>query len=195
MFIIIYMNGIFFTFDALVIVTLSFILVVVRVWRSGLLSWLVLLLPTLCLLLACVCQLSRLVRLTWDLLVLLLLNAGDFLLFAVSVVAPLFVALVVEIVTSLAFTVSQNGHASGAHLSLGDMPCALGIRRLSSSLLLDTVNSHDILILELVLSSSVLFVIILSLGNCPRVRTAAIFSLTSSRCRVSAWIIFSISSH
>ena len=96
MFIIIYMNGIFFTFYALVIVTLSLIFVVLSFRRFRLLSWLVLLLlSTLCLLLARVCHLSHLVRLSWDLLVLLLLNAGDFLGFAVSVVAPLLVALVV----------------------------------------------------------------------------------------------------
>ena len=186
------MNGIFFTFYALVIVTLSFIFVVLSFRRFRLLSWLVLLLlSTLCLLLARVCHLSHLVRLSWDLLVLLLLNAGDFLGFAVSVVAPLLVALVVEFVTSLAFTVSQNAHASGAHLALGNLPWALGVRRLSSSpLLLDTVNSHVTLILELILSSGEWFVIILSLGNCSRVRTAAIFIIS-----LSAWIIVSICPH
>ena len=54
--------------------------------------------------------------------VLLLLNARDFLGFAVSIVALLVLVLAVELVASLAFSVSQNGHASGAHLGLGDVP-------------------------------------------------------------------------
>lgn len=54
--------------------------------------------------------------------VLLLLNACDFLGFAVSVVASLVLVLAVELVASLAFSVPQNGHASGAHLGLGDLP-------------------------------------------------------------------------
>ena len=86
------------------------------------LSWLILwLLPTLWLLLGGVCHLSNVLGLAgaW---VLLLLNAGDFLGSAVSVVASLVVALVVEFVTSLAFAVSQNGHASGAHRGLSTVP-------------------------------------------------------------------------
>ena len=53
---------------------------------------------------------------------MLLLNARDFLGFAVSIVALLVLVLAVELVASLAFSVSQNGHASGAHLGLGDVP-------------------------------------------------------------------------
>lgn len=123
MFIVIYVDGILFTFDALIIITLSFILVVLRVCRFGLrLSWLVLLLlSTLCLLLGRVRHLSHLVGLAGG-CVLLLLDASDFLGFAVSVTAPLLVALVVELVTSLAFAISQDSHASGAHLALGDVP-------------------------------------------------------------------------
>ena len=190
MFIIMDMNGILFTFDALVIVTLSFIFVVFRIWCFGLLSWLILwLLPTLWLLLGGVCHLSNVLGLAgaW---VLLLLNAGDFLGSAVSVVASLVVALVVEFVTSLAFAVSQNGHASGAHLALSNVPWALGVRSLRSPLLLDWV-----LILELILSSGILFVIILGLGYCSRVRTTAIFILTSSRRWLSAWISVRTWSH
>jgi hypothetical protein len=190
MFIIMDVDGILFTFDALVIVALSFIFVVFRIWGFGLLSWLVLwLLSTLWLLLGGVCHLSNVLGLAWA-LVLLLLNACDFLGSAVSVVASLVVALVVEFVTSLAFAVSQNGHASRAHLALSNLPWALGVRSLRSPLLLDWV-----LILELILSSGILFVIILGLGYCSRVRTTAIFILTSSRRWLSAWISVRTWSH
>lgn len=193
MFIIIYMNGILFTFYTLVIVTSSFIFVIFRFWYFGLLSWLIMLLDsTLCLFLALVCRLSWLVGLArgW---VLLLLNARDFLGFAVSVVALLVLVLAVELVASLAFSVSQNGHASGAHLGLGDVPWALGVRRLSSPLLLIVLLRDHVL--ELLLSSGILFVIIWGLGNCSPVRTTTIFILTSCRRRLCAWIIVSTCSH
>ena len=122
MFIIIYMNGILFTFDTLVIVASSFIFVVFWVWHFGLLPWLIMLfLATLCLFLALVCRLSLLVALARG-CVLLLLDAGDFLGSTVSVVAPLLLVLAVEFVASLAFSVSQFGHASGAQLAAGDVP-------------------------------------------------------------------------
>lgn len=192
MFIIIYMNSILFAFYTLVIVTSSLIFVIFSVWYFGSLSWLVLWVwSTLCLLLALVCRLSWLLVLArgW---VLLLLNAGDFLGFAISVVAPsLVLGLAVEVVASLAFSVSQNCHASGAHLGLGYLPLpSLGVRRWSSPLL--TGDDH---VLELLLSSGILFVIILGLGNCSPVRTSTIFILTSCRRRLCAWIIMSTCSH
>lgn len=189
MFIIIYMDGILFTFDTLVIVTSSFIFVIVRVRYFGLLFWLIMLVwSTLWLLLAWVGCLSWLVALT-RVRVLLLLDVCDFLGFAVSVVASLLLALAVELVTSLALSVSQKLHASGAHLALDGVPRALGLRRLSSPLWL------VIHVLEFILSSSILFVIVLGLGNCSRVRTRAIFILTSCRRRLCAWIIMSACSH